>query len=158
MPLNAVPILCWFSGKILLKNYHLSSKWKLSSLIVLIPIIVSHTCGTILYYFYYSWSLIYRNLILEFFNTTFSDVVGICCLYMIALSSNKSKSHHKTQIKQLLLLTSSIVIWIHVNEGLLLKYIFWSAWISWNTSFFLIALTSFPFVETYSIASFYWYT
>lgn len=58
---------------------------------------------------------------MEFFNTTFSDVLGICCPCVIALSSNKSESHHKIQMKHPLLSGSNIGIWEHVNERMLLK-------------------------------------
>lgn len=121
-------------------------KWKSPGLIIVTLTTSSHTHRTVFYYFYYPWRFVRRNLILEFFNTTFSDVLRIRCPYVIALSSNKSESHHKIQMKQPFLLPGfNTGIWKHVNESVLLKYIN-NLLICLNQKyiFFPIALTSFP--------------
>ena len=98
-------------------------KWKPSSLIIVTFTNSSHVHRTIFYYSY-SWRFIWRKLTLEFLSTTFFDVFGICCPYVIALNSNKSESHHKIQMRQPFLMPRFIVgIWGHVNESVLLKCI-----------------------------------
>lgn len=89
-----------------------------------VPNCSSHTHRLVFYYPYSSGSFIWRKLILDIFNTTFSDVLGICCPYVISLSSNKSESHHNIQMKQRFLLPGfSIGIWKGGNESVLPKYI-----------------------------------
>lgn len=85
-----------------------------------------------------------RYLILEFFNTTCSDVLGTCCHYVIALSSNKSESHHKIQMKQPFSRPGfKTGTWEH--ENVLLKYVN-NLLVTLNQKciFNLVALTSFP--------------